>query len=85
MSSDRGSLPELVLDGEGGFVCDPGRPERFVDRVALLLGDRTLREKLGAANRERVARLFRWDRCVDATRRVYEQAIEDHRRRAAAR
>ena len=84
VSSDRGSLPELVLDGEGGFVCDPGRPERFVDRVALLLGDRTLREKLGAANRERVARLFRWDRCVDATRRVYEQAIEDHRRRAAA-
>ena len=82
VTSDRGSLPELVVDGEGGFVCDPSRPERFVERLALLLCDRALRAKFGAANRERVDRLFRWDRCVDATRRIYEQAIEAHRREA---
>jgi glycosyltransferase involved in cell wall biosynthesis len=82
VTSDRGSLPELVVDGEGGFVCDPARPERFVERLALLLCDRALRAKFGAANRERVDRLFRWDRCVDATRRIYEQAIEAHRREA---
>jgi phosphatidylinositol alpha-1,6-mannosyltransferase len=80
--SDRGSLPELVVQGEGGFVCDPARPESFVERLALLLGDRTLRAKFGAAGRERVDRLFRWERCVDATRRLYEQAIEMHRRDA---
>jgi glycosyltransferase involved in cell wall biosynthesis len=80
--SDRGSLPELVVEGEGGFVCDPARPESFVERLALLLGDRALRTKFGSANRERVDRLFRWDRCVDATRRLYEQAVEAHRRKA---
>jgi glycosyltransferase involved in cell wall biosynthesis len=80
--SDRGSLPELVVEGEGGFVCDPARPESFVERLALLLGDRALRAKFGSANRERVDRLFRWDRCVDATRRLYEQTVEAHRRKA---
>ena len=80
--SDRGSLPELVVEGEGGFVCDPARPGSFVERLALLLGDRALRTKFGSANRERVDRLFRWDRCVDATRRVYEETVEAHRRKA---
>jgi glycosyltransferase involved in cell wall biosynthesis len=82
VTSDRGSLPELVVDGESGFVCDPARPERFVERLGMLLGDRALREKFGAASRDRVDRLFRWDRCVELTRRVYELAIEATRRQA---
>lgn len=84
VASDRGSIPELVVEGEGGFVCDPDRPERFVERLLLLLGDSALREKLGRANRERAERLFRWGRCVDETRRVYERALEDWRRRGRA-
>lgn len=81
VASNRGSIPELVVEGEGGFVCDPSRPEAFVERLALILGDEGLGRKLGAANRERVERMFRWERCVDGTRRVYETALEDWRRR----
>lgn len=75
VTSNRGSIPEIVADGEGGFVCDPGAPAGFVERLSLLIGDRALREKFGAANVERVARLFRWDRCVEATRGVYAEAL----------
>ncbi len=74
VASDRGSIPELLADGEGGFLCDPGRPDLFVDRLQRLLGDAPLRAKMGAANAERVDRAFRWERCVAATRRVYEEA-----------
>jgi len=41
-----------------------------------------LREKLARAGRERVERLFRWERCVEETRRVYERAVEEWRRRS---
>jgi len=81
VASDRGAIPELLRDGEAGFVCDPAAPHRFVERLLLLLGDRALRDRLGAAGRERVERLFRWERCVEGTRRVYERAIEAWRRR----
>jgi len=74
-----------VVEGEGGFVCDPTGPSRFIEKLSRLLGDRALGEKLGRANRERVERLFRWERCVDGTRRVYEQALEDWRRRPGGR
>jgi len=82
VASDRGSIPELVADGETGFVCDPGEPGRFVERLLSLLGDGVLREKLARAGRERVERLFRWERCVEETRRVYERAVEEWRRRS---
>ncbi|MBI3105856.1 MAG: glycosyltransferase family 4 protein [Candidatus Rokubacteria bacterium] len=81
VASDRGSIPELVRDGEAGFLCDPAAPGRFVERLLLLLEDSGLRARLGAAGRERVDRSFRWEGCVDGTRRVYERALEAWRRR----
>jgi phosphatidyl-myo-inositol dimannoside synthase len=80
--SNRGSIPELVVDGEGGFVSDPADPARFAERLRLLLGDAALRRKLGQANAARIEERFRWDRCVDGTRRVYEATLEAWRRRA---
>ena len=87
VASDRGSIPELVSDGEAGFVCGPERPAVIVERLLSLLRDPALRARFGAAGRERVERLFRWERCVEGTRRVYEAAVEawrrQHGRRAA--
>jgi glycosyltransferase involved in cell wall biosynthesis len=85
VASDRGSIPELFTDGEGGFLCDPGAPARFTERLLLLLGDPALRAKLAAANVERAEQAFRWDRCVDATRRVYERTLEAWRARRGRR
>ena len=80
VASDRGSIPELVADGESGFACDPAAPDRFVERLVLLLSDPALRDKFGAVGRERADRLFRWEPCVAATRRVYENTLEAWRR-----
>ena len=59
VASNRGSIPELVVDGEGGFVCDPAGPGAL-RRAAARCSWATRRsgEKLGAANRERVDRLL---------------------------
>jgi glycosyltransferase involved in cell wall biosynthesis len=81
--SNRGSIPELVVDGEGGFVSDPADRARFVERLRLLLGDAALRRKLGQANAARIEERFRWDRCVEGTRRVYEAVLEAWHGRAA--
>jgi glycosyltransferase involved in cell wall biosynthesis len=83
--SDRGSLPELVDDGAGGFVCDPTDRGALARSVLRLASDADLRRKLGAANRERVDRMFRWDLCATATARIYESVLDDWRSRAAGR
>jgi glycosyltransferase involved in cell wall biosynthesis len=56
-----------------------------VEKLSLILADAALGEKLGRANRERVERMFRWERCVDGTRRVYETALEAWRRGGGGR
>jgi glycosyltransferase involved in cell wall biosynthesis len=82
VASSRGSIPELYTDGEGGFLCDPERPAEFAARLQTLLADPALRERFGRANRDRVERHFRWERCATATRRVYERVLEARRSRA---
>ena len=52
--SDRGSLPELVVDGEGGFLVDPSDHDAFVRKTLLLCADPMLRKKLGAGSIETV-------------------------------
>jgi glycosyltransferase involved in cell wall biosynthesis len=32
-------LPELIVEGESGWLADPARPEEFADRIAGALGD----------------------------------------------
>jgi len=83
VASDRGSIPELLVDGEGGFLCDPRRPDTFAMRLSLLLADAGLRDKLGRANEARVQQLFRWDRCARQTLDVYERVLDRWRARGA--
>ena len=85
LASDRGSIPEIVGDGESGLLADPAAPERFAERLAALLADAGLRQGLGRAGRARVEARFRWDRCVAATAAVYEATLAAWRRPAAAR
>jgi glycosyltransferase involved in cell wall biosynthesis len=81
--SDRGSLPELATDGDGGFVCRAGDARAFTEKILALLADPMLRRKFGAANRERVDRMFRWDHCAAATARVYDEVVHAWRQRRA--
>jgi len=83
VASDRGSIPELVVDGEGGVLCDPAAPERFATALHALLTDRERRAAYGRANRARIDARFRWDRCVAATAAIYEEMVTDRPRPAA--
>jgi glycosyltransferase involved in cell wall biosynthesis len=63
-----GSIPEIVLDGVTGFLCD--RVDEAVERVPLLAGlDR-------AACRMRVEREFSAERMIDRYLDAYAQVVE---------
>jgi glycosyltransferase involved in cell wall biosynthesis len=81
VASNRGSLPELVVDGEGGFLIDPDRRADVVAATVRLLRDASLRARLGAANVERAQQRFRWERCAADTAAVYEEVLDAWRRR----
>ena len=52
ISSDEGSIPEVVIDGVNGFIVDPKDIDMLTDRVLKLILDPELRIKMGNAGRE---------------------------------
>jgi glycosyltransferase involved in cell wall biosynthesis len=53
-----GGMPEVVRDGENGFVVPPNDPAALADRIARLAADPALRRRLGEAGR---AGVRSWD------------------------
>jgi glycosyltransferase involved in cell wall biosynthesis len=58
VASDVGGVPELVVDGETGFLVPPGDPHALAAAIERLLDDPDLRRRLGAAGRLRVSEHF---------------------------
>jgi glycosyltransferase involved in cell wall biosynthesis len=83
--SDQGALPELVIHGEGGFVCRHDDAGELARRILLLLGDALLRRRFGRFNQERVDRLFRWDRASHRVGEIYEEVLAEWKRGLRAR
>lgn len=72
-----GALPEVVgPDGSAGFLVPPGDAEALASRIGRLLDDRDLREGMGRAGRERVARHFTWHRAAERLADHYRDVLD---------
>lgn len=68
-----GGNPEIVRDGESGFLVPPRDPAAFARRVVELLSNPGLREGMGRAGRRVVEREF----TLSATAARYEEVYEE--------
>jgi glycosyltransferase involved in cell wall biosynthesis len=70
-------MPEVVRDGETGFVVAPGDGGALADRISFLLGDAAAVARMGAAARALVANKFALEGMMAEYRNVYDQATRD--------
>jgi glycosyltransferase involved in cell wall biosynthesis len=56
------ATPEVIVDGQTGYVVDPTSVDGIVEAVARLLGDETSRQRMGQSAREHVLRNFGYAR-----------------------
>jgi alpha-maltose-1-phosphate synthase len=83
VASRVGGIPEVVVDGETGWLVEPGDPTALAQALRTALADPQRARRMGEAGRRRVEAHFSWDRIAALTMGVYEQAIDDHRRAPA--
>jgi glycosyltransferase involved in cell wall biosynthesis len=69
-----GGMPEVIQDGQQGFVVPPGDTQALADRVVTLLEDEPLRLRMGEAGRERATR-FDIRTTVRRMEEVYEELL----------
>jgi glycosyltransferase involved in cell wall biosynthesis len=73
--SDVGGLPELVNDGETGFLCPVGNVDAFTERVRALLHDEELHDRMAEAARTRAMETFDIDRVVPMYEQYYDEVV----------
>ncbi|MYD11266.1 MAG: glycosyltransferase family 4 protein [Chloroflexi bacterium] len=70
-----GGSPEVVLDGETGFIVNPLQVDALSDRLLRLLRDDDLRAAMGQRGRERIQAHFSLERQVSQMTEIYQRAM----------
>ncbi len=53
-------VPDLVIDGQTGFLVEPQNPDALADHIAAILDDPQLAKRLGEAGRRRIEEELNW-------------------------
>jgi len=81
VASRVGGIPEIVVDGETGYLVDynPDDTDAFTTKLAgrieELLDDRVLAKRMGKAGRERVVKNFGWPAIAARTVELYDSLL----------
>ncbi len=70
-----GGVPDVVRDGEDGFLVEAGATGEVADRLARLARDPELRQRMGERGRERVLPRYAVERLVDDVDELYRSLI----------
>ena len=81
VASRVGGIPEIVVEGETGYLVNfnPADPDAFTSalagRLEKLLGDATLAARMGKAGRQRVLQHFGWRAIASQTVQLYDRLL----------
>ena len=73
--TNAGGSPELVVDGECGFVVPPRDAAAIAGAIGRLYRDAGLRERMGEAARQRIGSEFRNEDTVRKTIELYRELV----------
>jgi len=68
-----GGLPELVKNGESGFLVPPKDASSLAEKILLVLNDSQLRATMGQKGRQIVASTFSVENMVNNYQQLYEK------------
>lgn len=69
------ALPELVENGENGFVIDAGNFDQLVEKLETLISQGSLRNKLGEEARKKFEKMFSIEKANKRLLSVYKESI----------
>jgi len=78
VGADVGGIRFSVLDGETGYLVPPRDPDAVAERVARIVADPALHERLGRAAIERARRLFTWETVAASLEAGYRDVLREH-------
>ena len=70
-----GGCPEVVANGQTGYIIEPRDRKALVDRLLSLLNNPGLAEQMGREGQRLVRRKFSVEQMVQSTSELYRQVL----------
>jgi glycosyltransferase involved in cell wall biosynthesis len=74
-----GGIPEVIDDGETGYIAEPRDPESLAQLIIELISDREKAERMGKAGKGRAEQLFQESRMVKETLALYQHLLSERK------
>ncbi|TMW73572.1 N-acetyl-alpha-D-glucosaminyl L-malate synthase BshA [Alteribacter natronophilus] len=71
-----GGIPEVITDGECGYICELGDIDGISEKAVALLKDEALHTRMGMAARERANSVFHKDKVVRQYEELYARTLD---------
>jgi glycosyltransferase involved in cell wall biosynthesis len=79
VTTDCGSVHEMIEEEQTGFITPIGSPERIAEVTTPLLDQAALRQRIGSAARSVAVRKFNLEVCAELHNRAFRFALERRR------
>ncbi|MGE0267438.1 MAG: glycosyltransferase [Candidatus Omnitrophota bacterium] len=64
-------IPELVIDGQTGFLTEPGNVDQLAEKITLLLNDANLQVRMAEAGRRKIEEEFNIEKNAELLARLF--------------
>lgn len=70
-----GGVPEVIKDGENGFLVESESSKKIAEKVLLLLNNDRLKRQISRNNKEK-AKKYSWKKIVEKLEKIYFRVLE---------
>lgn len=78
VSTKEGGIPDIIIDGETGFLVEKGNPSALAEKIEVLLKDKNLAKKMGEKGRERFLKNFTFDKTEEEFVKLFSSLVENN-------
>ena len=72
VATDCSSFSELVINGEGGYLCNVGDIKMFADKINTIASSRKIRDQMGEHNRSLIQDKYTQNRMISDYNRLFD-------------
>jgi glycosyltransferase involved in cell wall biosynthesis len=76
VSTRVGAVPELISQGEDGYIIEIGDRKGMAQAILKLLHDDALRAEMGSRGRKKMVSRYNWKYVAQRTEKIYSEVVE---------
>ncbi len=77
VSTFEGAIPEIIDNGQNGFLVNPENPEELAEKIEILLKDRNLRIKMGGNGKKKFLKKYTAGIFEKNLEQIFDKALMD--------